>query len=377
MTSTDPPGSERSSRWSTRALSLRLPDFPWDRLEPLRQIAQAHPVGVVDLSVGTPVDDTPELIQAELRAATNAAGYPLTAGSADFRRAAVAWLQRRLGVQVDAMLPVIGTKELVAGLPTQLGMGRGDLVVIPGLAYPTYEVGARIAGADVLVADAPNFEPGHGRTLVWLNSPGNPNGRILSVAEQRTWVDWARRNDAVVVSDECYAELWWTEQPISLLHESVSGGDHRGLLAVHSLSKRSNLAGYRAGFITGDSALVAELLDVRRNAGLMIPAPIQAAAVVALDDDEHVAEQVARYGRRRTALAAALTAAGFRIEHSGAGLYLWATRDEDCWKTASWLAERGILVALGDFYGVAGHNFVRLALTATDERISAAVARLV
>ncbi len=376
MTSTDPPGSERSSRWSEGALSRRLPDFPWDRLVPYRQIAQAHPAGLVDLSVGTPVDSTAELIQAALGTAADAPGYPLTAGSAELQSAAIGWLRRRLDVHATAVLPVIGTKELVAGLPLQLGMGPGDLVVIPELAYPTYEVGARIAGANVVVTDSPTFDHGHGRTLVWLNSPGNPNGRILSVAEQRTWVDWARRNDAVIVSDECYAELWWTDRPISLLHDSVCDGDNRGLLAVHSLSKRSNLAGYRAGFVTGDPNLIAELLDVRRNAGLMIPGPIQAAAAAALDDDEHVAEQVARYGLRRTTLAAALNTAGFRIEHSGAGLYLWATRDEDCWTTAVWFAERGILVAPGDFYGVAGHNFVRLALTATDERISSAAARL-
>ena len=153
-------------------------------------------------------------------------------------------------------------------------------------------------------------------------------------------------------------------------------GIHDGLIAVHSLSKRSNLAGYRAGFLTGDAALVRELLEVRKHAGMMVPAPVQAAMVAALDDDAHVDVQRARYLSRRAQLRAALESAGFRIEHSEGGLYLWATRGDDCWDTVNWLAERGILVAPGSFYGSAGRRHVRVALTATDERVATAARRL-
>jgi succinyldiaminopimelate transaminase len=189
-------------------------------------------------------------------------------------------------------------------------------------------------------------------------------------------VDWARERGAVVASDECYRELGWEDEPVSILHPDVCGGDHTGLLAVHSLSKRSNLAGYRAGFVSGDPALVAELLAVRKHAGMIVPAPVQAAMVAALTDTGHVAVQRDRYARRRDTLRAALTAAGFRIDHSTAGLYLWASRDEDCWQTVGWLADRGILVAPGTFYGTAGAHHVRVALTATDERVEAAATRL-
>jgi succinyldiaminopimelate transaminase len=332
----------------------------------------------VDLSVGTPVDPTPEVVQAALRAAADAPGYPLTAGTAALRGSAAGWLRRRLGVDVDpgAVLPAIGTKELVAWLPTLLGLGAGDTVVIPALAYPTYDVGARLAGATVVASDS-THALGPGRvSLVWLNSPGNPSGRVLPAEHLAKVVAWARERDALVVSDECYVELPWSATPVSVLHPDVCGGSHEGVLAVHSLSKRSNLAGYRFGFVAGDPAAVRHLLAVRKHAGMMVPAPVQSAAVAALDDDAHVVQQRARYGRRREVLAAALVAAGLRIDHSEAGLYLWATRDEPCWDTVSWFADRGILVAPGDFYGSAGARHVRVALTATDERVEAAAVRL-
>jgi aspartate/methionine/tyrosine aminotransferase len=187
-------------------------------------------------------------------------------------------------------------------------------------------------------------------------------------------VDWARERGAVVASDECYLELGFDESPVSVL--SVCDGDHTGVLSVHSLSKSSNLAGYRAGFVAGDSSLVTELLTIRKHAGMIMPTPIQQAMIAALSDSGHVEQQRQRYGARREVLRRALQAAGFRIEHSEAGLFLWATRDEDCWQTVDWFAERGILVAAGSFYGDAGVNHVRLALTATDERVRAAASRL-
>ncbi len=189
-------------------------------------------------------------------------------------------------------------------------------------------------------------------------------------------VDWCRERGTILVSDECYLECAWEATPVSVLHPSVSGGSHEGILAVHSLSKRSNLAGYRTAFVAGDPALVGELLAVRKNLGLQMPGPQQVAMVAALDDDDHVVEQHARYAARRAKLREALESAGFRIDHSEASLYLWATRDEDCWATVSWLAERGILVAPGEFYGKAGGRHVRVAFTATDERVDAALTRL-
>jgi succinyldiaminopimelate transaminase len=212
--------------------------------------------------------------------------------------------------------------------------------------------------------------------LIWVNSPGNPHGRVSSAAELRAWVAWAREHGAVLASDECYLELGFDASPVSVLSPEVTEGDLSSVLAVHSLSKRSNLAGYRAGFVAGDPALVGELLAVRKHAGLMVPTPVQAAMAAALDDSEHVQAQHAVYAARRAILRAALLAAGFTIDHSEAGLYLWATRGEDCWSTVDWFADRGILVAPGAFYGPAGSAHVRVALTATDERVSAAVARL-
>jgi succinyldiaminopimelate transaminase len=276
------------------------------------------------------------------------------------------------------VLPTIGSKELVAGLPALLGLGPDDIVVIPSVCYPTYEVGARLAGARVVRTDSLTaVGPSSRVRLVWVNSPSNPTGRVLPVAHLRKVVDWARPRGAVVASDECYLTLGWEGQPpVSVLSPSACGESFDGVLAVHSLSKRSNLAGYRAGFVAGDPALVAELLAVRKHAGMMVPAPVQAAMAAALDDEAHVKEQRDRYQRRRAALLGALTAAGFEVSHSDAGLYLWATRREDCWSTVDWLAQRGILVAPGTFYGPTGAQHVRVALTATDERVATAVARL-
>lgn len=360
-------------------LSARLPRFPWDRLEPAKATARAHPDGIVDLSVGTPVDDVPAVVREALAGAANAPGYPATYGTAALREAAAGWLARRHGVTVDpaAVLPTIGSKEAVAWLPAQLGVGPGDVVVFPELAYPTYDVGARLAGARPVASDGLVGLGPEPVALVWVNSPSNPTGRVLPVEHLRKIVAWARERGAVVVSDECYIELGWDAAPMSILHPDVSGGSHEGLLALHSLSKRSNLAGYRAAFATGDPALVRELLEVRKHGGMIMPEPVQAAMAAALNDDAHAEEQRRRYAARRARLCPALEGAGWRVEHSEAGLYLWATNPAyDCWQSVDALAELGILVAPGDFYGPAGVRHVRVALTATDERIDAAVKRL-
>jgi len=365
-----------------------LPDFPWDSLAPYKARAVAHPDGIVDLSVGTPVDPTPEVVCRALAEAADAPGYPLTVGTPDVRAAICEWFERRRGVTgltPDAVLPTIGSKELVAWLPTLLGLRAGDVVGIPAVAYPTYDIGARIAGASSVVAQSlTSLGPLTEATtpkLLWLNSPGNPNGQVLGIPHLRKVVEWARQHGVVVASDECYAELDWREGQLgtatpSILHPDVCGGSHEGLLAVYSLSKQSNLAGYRAAFVAGDPALISTIREVRKHAGMIMPAPVQHAMAVALRDDAHVQAQRAAYAHRRELLLAAVTRAGLRVDHSEAGLYLWATREEDCWTTVSALADLGILVAPGSFYGAAGSQHVRLALTASDERIAAACARL-
>jgi succinyldiaminopimelate transaminase len=358
---------------------MRLPDFPWDLLADHAAKARTHPGGVVDLSIGTPVDPVPELIQRALGTVADSPGYPTTHGVAELREAAVGALTRRHGVPpLDpvAVLPTIGSKELVAWLPTLLGLGPGDVVAIPALSYPTYEVGVRLAGATpVRLADGE--PPPSGTGLVWLNSPSNPTGRVQDASQLAQAVADARAVGAVVASDECDLALAWTAQPVSVLLPSVNGGSLDGLLAVHSLSKSSNLAGYRAGFVTGDPALVASLLEVRKHAGMIMPRPVQAAMAAALNDDAHVAEQRERYRARRDLLLPALTKAGFTVDHSEAGLYLWSTRDgENAWDTIAWLADRGILAAPGTFYGPTGDKHVRIALTATDTHITTATDRL-
>jgi succinyldiaminopimelate transaminase len=368
-----------SSWWSARSVSRRLPDFPWDHLTAHAERARAHDGGIVDLSVGTPVDPTPELVQQALGGAADSPGYPLTIGRVDTRQACIDWLSRRFGVtglDLDAVLPVIGSKELIASMPGHLGLGPDDLVVVPELAYPTYEVGAVLAGARTRATDSLTSLGPERVALMWVNSPSNPTGRVLPVDHLRKVVAWCRERGVLLVSDECYLECAWETEPVSVLHPDVCGGDHTGILTVQSLSKRSNLAGYRCAFVAGDPQVVGELLAVRKNLGLQMPGPQQEAMRVALDDDRHVAEQHARYQRRRAALKDAFEAAGFRIDASEASLYLWATRDEPCWDTVGSLADRGILVAPGEFYGPAGKAHVRIAFTATDERVAEAVRRL-
>lgn len=359
-------------------MAVQLPDFPWDSLVPYAERARAHPDGIVDLSVGSPVDPVPPLIREALAAAADAPGYPQTSGSTELRSAIVGWFARR-GIELAEAntIPTVGSKECIALLPSLLGLGEGDVVVQPSLAYPTYAVGAVLAGARVVVADDPDDWP-EGTRLVWLNSPGNPDGRVHGLEFLRRAVERARAIGAVIANDECYTELnWASEGPTpSILHPDVLQGSRRLTLAVHSLSKRSNLAGYRAGFIAGCSEVVGELLTARKHAGLIPPAPVQAAMIAALGDDPHVAQQRERYRARRERLRSALEGAGYRIDESTAGLYLWATRGEDAWSTIGRLADLGILAAPGSFYGDAGARHVRIALTATDERVAAAASRL-
>ncbi len=356
--------------------ALRLPDFPWDLLAPYSHQASTHPLGIVDLSVGTPVDPTPEIIQRALIEAANSPGYPTTLGTIELRTSCANWVHRILDSTVgpQSILPTIGSKEAVAWLPTLLGLGPEDHIVIPRAAYPTYAVGGALCGARVTATDEP--ESIADASLIWLNTPGNPTGHVLTADRMHAIVEHARTIGAVVASDECYYELAWDAEPVSVLHRSVSGASHDRVLALHSLSKRSNFAGYRFGFITGDPDLVKQLLEVRKHGGLMVPGPVQHAAAVAYADDAHVAVQHERYRKRREILKIALHDAGFVVDDSAAGLYLWATRGEACWQTVAWFAERGVLVTPGDFYGEAGAHHVRIALTATDAAIAQVPARL-
>lgn len=363
-----------------------LPEYPWDRLAPYRERAAARAaaagVPVVDLTIGSPVDPTPQRIRDALAAATDAHAYPTSAGSGEARDAVAEWFVRDRGVPGltrDDVLLTVGSKEFVATTAFFLGLGDGDAVVQPEVAYPTYEMGAVFAGAQLVRADDPADWPDTTK-LVWLNSPGNPNGRVLDAGELRTAVARARELGAVIVNDECYAELGWdawaARRIPSILDPEVIGDDRTGVLACSSLSKRSNLAGYRAAYVAGDRELLARLLVGRKHAGLMVPAPVQHALVAALADDEDARAQYECYRHRRETLLPAVEAAGLRIDDSEAGLYLWATRGEGCWATVEWFADLGIVIGPGEFYGDAGREHVRLTLTATDDAVSEAARRL-
>ena len=352
---------------------MKLPDFPWDALAPYGDRARAHPRGAIDLSQGTPVDPTPEFIQAELKNAANSPSYPLTAGTKELQEAIGGYCSRTIGASGDfGVLPTIGSKEMVALLPF---LRQARRILIPKIAYPTYRVGGILSGAEVIEVDLdPSSWPTAGVDLVWINSPSNPTGQVQSEIELAQIVDWSRRNKIPVASDECY--LPFPDQAAGTSILKAAGGDNTGLLALHSLSKRSNLAGYRAAFVAGDPALIKGLLEIRKHIGMMVPLPVQRAMTVALQDEAHVAIQAQRYRSRRQSLASALTQAGFKIEHSVAGLYIWCSRGEKDWDSVDWFAKRGIIATPGSFYGEAGALHVRIALTATDDQIAEASRRL-
>lgn len=364
-------------------MTFILPDWPWDALRPHAARASEHRQGLIDLSVGSPVDPTPAIIREALATASDAHGYPMTVGSPALRESIVEWFSRRRGVDQlgsSNVLPTIGSKEFIAGLALWCGISPGDVIVQPALAYPTYAVGAALVGATIVSSDQPAEWP-EGTKLIWINSPGNPNGRILDVDELIAALDRARELGAIIASDECYAEFGWDEQfdrasTVSILDPRVLRGDDRSVLCVASLSKQSNLAGYRAGFVAGDSNLIDRLVTVRKHLGVVPPAPIQAAMIAALGDDSHVRKQKALYRARRNRLLPALQSAGLRIDDSEGGLYLWATAGTDAWQAVGQFAELGILVVPGTFYGQQRSQHVRVALTATDTVINAAVDRL-
>ena len=357
-----------------------FPEFPWNRLAPLWAIAGRHPGRAIDLSVGAPVDPTPRVVRDALLGAVNAPGYPSTEGPVALRSAVVDYMARRGGVRclgTDMVLPTIGSKEAISQLPAFLGLGETDVVAIPALGYPTYEIGALAAGVQIRRFLDPLDVDTAGVAVLWVNSPSNPEGRMLDRADLRALVSRARDTGTLVISDECYLEFGWTRPAVSIMHPDVCGDDPAGLLVSSSLSKRSNLAGYRAGFLAGDPALVARLLEYRKHMGQMVPMPVQAAMVAALDDDDHVTAQRERYLRRRLTLRPALEAAGFTVDHSEGGLYLWVRRDgEDCWQMSEWFARHGVVGVPGEVYGTSGREHVRLSITAEDQDVSEAATRL-
>jgi succinyldiaminopimelate transaminase len=334
--------------------------------------AREHKAGIIDLSQGTPVDPVPEFIQVALTKAANSPGYPLTIGTPELRAAMREWATKQIGVSGEFdVLPTIGSKELVAWLPTIL---RPKTVLYPKVAYPTYLVGGIIHEAKSVEVDiAPNNWPQ--AELAWINSPSNPTGRIHSEKELSDVISYSRKTGAVIASDECYINFPASDvKPISIL--KVAQGDNKNLLAVHSLSKRSNLAGYRAGMIIGDPELIAQIREVRKHAGMMVPLPVQSAMCAALGDENHVSEQAECYRNRRNILRPALESAGFKVDETNAGLYIWCTRNEEDWVSVGWLADLGILATPGHFYGSAGAKHIRIALTATDSQISDAAVRI-
>jgi len=337
-------------------------------LAPFGEKARKYPGGFIDLSQGTPVDPTPQFIQDAFSSASNSPGYPVVAGTAALKDAIRKWSVKNLGVTGDFdVLPTIGSKEFIALLPTFL---QSKSVLYPKVAYPTYLVSALMASAQATPVDIDaNSWPK--ADLAWLNSPSNPTGQVQTDQELKACITWARKNQAIVASDECY--LSFSDDAKSIL--ALSNGDNTGLLAVLSLSKRSNLAGYRAGFVVGDSKLIDQIRQVRKHAGLMVPLPVQQAMITALSDEKHVKEQADRYRNRRQILKQALLSTGFKIEYSQAGLYIWCTRGEDGYKTVDYFAQLGILVTPGAFYG--SDNYVRIALTATDENIKQVADRMI
>ena len=354
----------------THAAGFQPPPYPHDRLGQVRALAAEHEGGAVDLSVGTPGDPPPPAVVAALSSSGVERGYPSSVGSAELRTAAAGWMARRLGVEVpvDALAVCVGTKELVATTPHWLRLREPDkdTVLFPSVSYPTYAMGAVLAGCRAvpvpvddrwrLDLDAVDDDDAARALCLWVNTPANPTGALDDLGSVAAW---ARARGVPVLSDECYVEFTWDGPPRTVLEHGLDG-----LVAVHSLSKRSNLAGLRTGFYAGDTELVRYLGEVRKHVGMMTPGPVQAAAVVALDDDAHVDEQRERYAERLSFFATVLNDAGFRCERPGGSFYLWAEAPGgDSWAAAADLARRGgVIVAPGDFYGPRGEGWVRVAV---------------
>ncbi len=359
------------------------PPYPYDRLDKLVELAGALPGGAVDLSIGTPCDPPSEAVVAALAASDSERGYPPSIGTDALRQSIRRWIDRRFTVDVPTgqIAACVGTKEFVASTPHYLRLRRPgrDTVLYPAIAYPTYEMGAVFAGCRAVAVpvdsagglDVEAIEPDDAAraVMLWVNSPSNPTGALTDLAAAARW---GREHDVPVFSDECYVEFTWNDRPRTILEHGLDG-----VVAVHSLSKRSNLAGVRVGFYAGDAELVHYLREVRKHAGCMVPGPAQAAGVVALDDDASVAVQRQRYRRRLERLAGALSAwSGTPVGMPAGGFYLWFEAS-DAWDLAERLARQGgAVISPGEFYGEAGTGHVRVAVVQPDERLALVAERL-
>jgi succinyldiaminopimelate transaminase len=364
-------------------MGFEPPPYPYDRLDDAKAAAEALPGGAVDLSVGTPCDPPAHHVVAALSSSGAERGYPPAVGTMALRAAAVRWMQRRFAVAVDVadVAACVGTKEFVATLPQWLALRtpERDTVLYPAVSYPSYEMGAILAGCRAVAVpvdesfrlrlDAVGADDARRALCLWVNSPGNPAGNLDDLGAVAAW---ARQRGIPVFSDECYAEFTWRGRPRSILEH---GSD--GVVAVHSLSKRSNLAGLRVGFYAGDPTLVRYLSEVRKHVGLMVPGPAQAAGVAALDDDDHVDAQRGRYRSRLQRLAGVLGAwGGQAVTLPDGGFYLWIAVD-DAWDyTRRLAAVGGALVSPGEFYGSAGTGYIRVAVVQPDDRIELVAQRL-
>lgn len=363
--------------------------YDWSRIDSYRRRAEQCPGGLVDLSVGSPVDPVPRSVRDALAAASDdgqARGYPKTAGDGPLRQAVVDWFRRCRGVDLDAvdadLVPTVGSKEAVALMASLLHLGPGDRVVQPKVSYPTYAIGTQLAGAQVTTVDDPtdidSWVNLPGVRAIWINSPGNPSGRIIDQAGLAKVVRAARSIGATVMSDECYAMLDWSG-PIRaapcILEPQVCGGDASGILCLYSMSKQSNMAGYRAALVAGDAHLVEAMTAYRKQVGLIVPGPVQRAMRAALEDGEAVMAQREVYARRLHALAEALSSCGYDAVMPQGGLYIWTqARSGDCWADMADLSRLGILASPGEFYGD-GH-YLRFSSTIADEQLELALGRL-
>jgi succinyldiaminopimelate transaminase len=360
------------------------PPYPYDRLDALKPLADAHPGGCVDLSIGTPCDPAPAAAVAALSGSGSERGYPPSIGTPALRDAAAAWMQRRLGVTVGPadIGAAVGTKEFVATLPQWLKLRwpDRDTVLYPAIAYPTYEMGATLAGLRAVPVpvddrwrirlDAIDPADADRALCLWVNSPGNPAGGLDDLEASAAW---GRRHRVPVFSDECYVEFTWATPPDTILRYA-----QEGVIAVHSLSKRSNFAGARVGFYAGDAGLVHYLQEVRKHVGMMVPGPVQVAGAIALGDDAHVEAQRQTYRRRLELTARILSALGIDAPLPEGGFYLWVPApDGDAWGLTERLArEAGMLISPGEFYGDAGRGHVRVAVVQPDEALALAASRV-
>src|SRR4051794_11524373 len=359
------------------------PPYPYDRLDRLAPLAASFTGGVVDLSIGTPCDPPLPAVVAALSSSNSERGYPPSIGTESLREAIQAWLHRQFAVDVPVaqVAACVGTKELVASTPhfLRLRAPDRDTVLFPAVAYPTYEMGAILAGCrPVPVPEAPGggidlaaIDPSDAARalMLWVNSPSNPTGALSDLAAAAAW---GRANGVPVFSDECYVDFTWDGPGRSILQSGLDG-----VVAVHSLSKRSNLAGVRVGFYAGDAELLAYLREVRKHVGMLVPGPAQAAGVAALADEEHVVAQRDRYHRRLERVAAVLGHwSGIDVSLPAGGFYLWFDAG-DGWTFAERLmTEGGALVSPGDFYGTGGAQNVRGAVVQPDDRIELIARRL-